>query len=285
VDLNGDGHADILSGSYSRKGADMAGTFHVLWGGEDGFRAASELEGTDGEPLVIQVEERTEKICTRPIAVDLDGDGKLDIVSGNFSGTFAVFRGEGDGKFSPKSAFLQDGAGALLRVTHHSDPFFVDWDADGDLDLVSGSAAGGVVLFTNGGSKTEPKFGKSAEIVPAASRAVAGTVFGEDWVLTPQSDTRVWVDDVNGDGKLDLLIGDNVTLTWPAEGLDEDAARKKLDEWKEKMAEVQRASRGAGKLTAEELKKYQEDVRRLYDERKRIVREERTGFVWVMYRQ
>ena len=36
----------------------------------------------------------TDKICTRPFAVDLNGDGKLDIVSGNFSGTFGFFAGD-----------------------------------------------------------------------------------------------------------------------------------------------------------------------------------------------
>ena len=47
-----------------------------------------------------------DRICTRPTAVDLDGDGKLDIVSGNFRGTFHFFAGQGKGKFAPKSTLL-----------------------------------------------------------------------------------------------------------------------------------------------------------------------------------
>ena len=111
MDLNGDGNIDILSGSYSRMDEDMAGLFQVLWGADAGtFKKAEVLKGTDGEPLLLQRTKprkiwgftiskdkgnSTDKICTRPTAVDLDGDGKLDIVSGNFAGSFAVFAGEG----------------------------------------------------------------------------------------------------------------------------------------------------------------------------------------------
>jgi len=53
VDLDGDGNRDILSGSYSRMGEDMAGLFQVLWGQRGGkFKKAAELNGTDGKPLV-----------------------------------------------------------------------------------------------------------------------------------------------------------------------------------------------------------------------------------------
>ena len=51
VDLDGDGHRDILSGSYSRMERDMAGLFQVLYGKGNGtFRKAEVLKGTDGEP-------------------------------------------------------------------------------------------------------------------------------------------------------------------------------------------------------------------------------------------
>ena len=54
VDLDGDGRHDILSGSYSRKETALPGLFWVLHGKADGtFRPAEVLKGTDGEPLII----------------------------------------------------------------------------------------------------------------------------------------------------------------------------------------------------------------------------------------
>ena len=49
-DIDGDGHLDILSGSYSRMDKDMAGLFQVLYGKADKtFRKAEVLKGTDGK--------------------------------------------------------------------------------------------------------------------------------------------------------------------------------------------------------------------------------------------
>ncbi len=72
----------------------------MLYGQTDGtFESAAVLNGSDGEPLILgpsgnTQDERIERICTRPEAADIDGDGDLDIVSGNFSGNFAVFEGQ-----------------------------------------------------------------------------------------------------------------------------------------------------------------------------------------------
>ncbi|MFO0887737.1 MAG: VCBS repeat-containing protein, partial [Isosphaeraceae bacterium] len=148
MDIDEDGHRDILSGSYSRMDNDMAGLFQVLRGKADGtFRPAEVLKGTDGEPLIIPTKEReqiTEKICTRPFAVDWDGDGNLDLVVGNFAGTLYWFKGQGHGKFLPKPEAIRAGNAPLKIEGAHGDPFVIDWDGDGDLDVLSGSSNGGV---------------------------------------------------------------------------------------------------------------------------------------------
>ncbi len=294
MELNGDGHIDILSGTYSRHDKDMAGLFQVLWGSKDGWKKAEVLNGSDGKPLILpRTEQVTDRICTRPFAVDYDGDGKLDIVAGNFSGTFGLFRGEGGGKFAPEATWIEGSAGAL-RVDSHGDPFFVDWDKDGDLDLLSGSAQGGVFLFRNEGDRTSPKYGAPTTVLPGVGHhgigisngdengdgeGNHGTKFGDAHCKSPAAGTRVWADDVDGDGKLDLLVGDQITLLHLAKGVDEADARKKLGAWQKKQQDFFAEPQGDGEAAQ---KKWQETYQALEKERDKFARQEMTGFVWLL---
>src|SRR5215216_1617663 len=139
----------------------MAGLFQVLWGKADGtFKTAETLKGADDKPLLIPVgtDENAwiNGICTRPTAVDWDSDGKLDLISGNFTGTLYLFKGEGKGRFQPKGELVTSEKGPLKVRGNHSDPFIVDWDGDGDLDLLSGSSEGGVEWSENTAGKGKP---------------------------------------------------------------------------------------------------------------------------------
>ena len=287
MDFDGDGCIDIVSGSYSREDKDMAGLFQVLRGNRDGtFDKAAVLEGSDGKPLMLPHTERvTERICTRAFVVDLDGDGKLDLVAGNFMGMFGLFRGEGAGKFAPQSTWLTRD-GEPLRVDVHGDPCLVDIDRDGDFDLVSGSARGGVFLFVNEGSKTEPKFGARQTLLePAGHGVVQGddgepaAKFGDGHLTGPASDTRVWVDDVDGDGKLDLLVGDRITLLHVVKGVDEKDAHAKLAAWSKKQQAFFKQPQGDGDAAQ---KKWQEEYEALEKERETFAHQEHTGFVWLV---
>jgi hypothetical protein len=288
VDIDGDGHGDILSGSYSRMEKAMAGLFQVLYGKSDGtFRKAKVLEGTDGEPLIIPLDGQpmTENICTRPFAVDWDGDGHLDLVVGNFAGTFYWFKGEGEGKFQPKPEPIKTGNGPLRIDGHHSDPFVIDWDGDGDLDLLSGSATGGVQWAENTADMGKPPELRPFQTLIKPGRSIEhGQRVSEGELTGPTTSTRIWVADVNDDGKLDVLVGDSITLVAPAKNLSDAEFKQKFAAWQTAVAA---ASKELSAETGDEAKraKASQEFSKVYNQRTEFMKEDRTGFVWLYLRK
>lgn len=109
-------------------------------------------------------------------------------------GTVYWFRGIGDGKFAARQELLpaktKDMSVAMATAN------MIDWDKDGDLDLVIGDVKGYVSLSRNEGSKKEPKFVKRTRL----------KVGDADLKVVQKSDP--WPVDWDGDGHIDLLIGD-----------------------------------------------------------------------------
>lgn len=284
MDIDADGITDLLSGSFSEREPE-AGYFWVLRGRSDGsFAPAETLRGTDGLPLVIHRPEDAggeRTTCTRPTALDFDGDGDLDIVSGNSEGTFHVFTGLGEGRFEATSTPLVDHNGVELSVVRHSDPVFVDWDGDGDLDLVSGSTLG-VHLFVATGTSAARAFDARHDLFRyGGSQEYFGPElrFGDQHITEPQGSIRLWIDDLNGDGLFDLLLGDNsLSVRYPAAGLSEKEARVKLKAWEQRMAELEAryAEEPTDDLVAELI---------AHDAARRHIVQEGAGFVWVAYQR
>lgn len=266
----------------------MAGLFQVLYGtGKGTFRKAEVLKGTDGEPLIIPAKEDqvTEKICTRPFAVDWDGDGHLDLVVGNFTGTFYWFKGEGKGKFNPKPEPITAN-GALLRIKGvHSDPFVVDWDGDGDLDILSGSSEGGVYWAENKAGKGKPPaLAPFRALVEPGRQTPYGQLLAAADLTGPTRATRVWVADVNGDGKLDLIVGDSVTLVSTAKGVSPEEFKARQAKWEEEHKAVAAALNKAG-ADEKARTKAMEDYNKVFQRRSEFMTEEMTGFVWLYLRK
>ncbi len=109
---------------------------------------------------------------------DVNGDGKLDLVTANyFAATASVLLGDGDGSFGSKTDFATGAAPRSVTLG--------DVNGDGKLDLVTANlfADTASVLLGNGAGS----FGSKTDF------ATGGATFS------------VTLGDVNGDGKLDLV--------------------------------------------------------------------------------
>jgi len=131
--------------------------------------------------------------------VDLDRDGAVDLLTGSFQpGDVLLFRGrkaEDGGGFEPPHA-LVDRHGEVLRVGRASWPQAVDWDRDGDLDLVLGNMYGALFLARNRSS------GAKLELEPPVELTVAGQPVKFD-----ETNAAPLLADWDQDGALDLLLG------------------------------------------------------------------------------
>jgi hypothetical protein len=126
--------------------------------------------------------------------VDLDGDGRLDLVSGSWPGDIYFFRGKGNGVFAAPETLKAHGK--PVNVGRASAVAVADWDGDGDLDLIVGNIEGEVHLLTNQGTRQKPAFPGAARLKAADGLVSAGG-----------GDAGPTVADWDGDGKLDLILG------------------------------------------------------------------------------
>lgn len=261
VDLDGDGHLDMLSGSWPgeiflfRGGPDRSfaqpiklkhktGKSINIGGGrsDQGNEVvitgdATLEEGPDGTVFIYEGERITVpkgKIAaitgtaSSVFAADWDGDGDLDLLVGDIRGNVWIVPNEGTRTayvFGAEAGLMADGE--AIRVNGDAGPHAADWDGDGDLDLLVGAEDGSVMLFRNLGSATAPKLAKGEVLVPAVEN-------GLEPADKPRRGERakICVTDWNGDGRPDLLLGDygtqKVTL---------------LDPTPERQAEIERLNK------------------------------------------
>jgi hypothetical protein len=127
--------------------------------------------------------------------VDLNGDGKRDIISGSWPGQLFLFHGVDDGQFK-KPVKIKDKEGKEIKVGSASAVYAHDWDSDGDLDLLVGNIRGEIYFIVNAGTKKAPAFGGAVKLSASGKT-----------IRVPGGDSGPVVVDWDGDGKHDLLSG------------------------------------------------------------------------------
>ncbi|NEX47729.1 S8 family serine peptidase [Pseudotabrizicola algicola] len=133
VDIDDDGDLDVVVGTDP-------GALHTFINTGTSFvqatGAANPFNGITG--------------LTAPSFVDLDGDGRADLVSGAANGQLRSFRNEGAGVFTALTG--ADNPFNGVDIGSYSTPSFADIDGDGDMDALLGNQSGGLLTFFNNGS-------------------------------------------------------------------------------------------------------------------------------------
>ena len=190
-DVDGDGDSDllvgVLGGAYNPN-TTTADNFHYLEQGEGGV-----FENRTSR-FVSMLDFGAESI---PVAVDLDGDGDMDLLVGNKieqddtqNGKLYRLINEG----SPgEPSFRLDGE-MDVGGGYHLLPAFGDLDGDGDADAILGSWGDEVRMYVN-----EATDG-SIQLTQVDSAVVT---------LTRGRNATPTLGDIDGDGDLDLFIGES----------------------------------------------------------------------------
>jgi hypothetical protein len=330
VDLDGDGYLDIISGSWP-------GEIFLFRGGPKGTFAAPEmLKDKDGNIINIggrireqpgggilitgngEFEEtadgtfvnyhgkRIKTTSEKPVsvtgtasavhAVDWDGDGRIDLLVGDIRGNVYLIPNEGTPK---KYAFgkprqLQAGGKPLQVEGGDAGPFAADWDGHGRLDLFVGAGDGSVWFYRNVGTRTAPELAAGVRLVPPGE-----ATYGPDAPKEPRRGIRakVCAVDWNGDGRLDLLVGDFATQKpnrpepAPAEKAEHTKLREKLERihtrYRDLVGKLYGESRVKAKEERQKLQKEFGDVSKQMQEinAKLPPEYEDHGWVWLFLRK
>jgi FG-GAP-like repeat/Secretion system C-terminal sorting domain len=152
ADLDGDGDLDLMVGdSY----------FDFRYFKNNGTATSPNFEAPILNPFsLVGVYDFTDLTYLNFSFADIDGDGDFDIMAGNSYGKFYYYENTG-GINSPNFSLPSENVFSLNSPYNYSSATFADLDADGDLDMISGSGYSGFQYFKNDGISTNPIFASS----------------------------------------------------------------------------------------------------------------------------
>ncbi|MEI7025622.1 FG-GAP repeat domain-containing protein [Paenibacillus sp. y28] len=196
ADLNRDGAPDLLLGSgdghlYTALNDTLFSSRSKSDPLTDAFAAPAELKDKNGNPLLAGAGGFTTVAVT-----DLNGDGKPDFILGGAGGELLFSHQQAPLVFSAPAPLLAADTGQPLRAASYAAPAIGDVDGDGVPDLVVGDKDGRVTLFPG----IRPAVGASHAAGFSAARS-------KELVQIPAAYAAPSVHDMNGDGKPDLVIG------------------------------------------------------------------------------
>ena len=189
-DIDGDDDLDLFVGV-------LGGAFNPSLTTTRNFHFYEQVGGTfvrQTERFIYTVDVGSESI---PEFADLDGDGDLDLLLANKldpddTKTSRLYHFENTG--SPEAPSFQERGHMPLFTMYHYAPALGDLDADGDLDMLVGTWNKGVAYYANLGTREDPDF------------VLQDTTLVK---LTRGSNSTPALTDIDGDGDLDLFIGES----------------------------------------------------------------------------
>ena len=150
-------------------------------------------------------------IKAKPVMDDWNGDGKKDLLVGNYTGTIQVYLNEGadESPLFNSSTLLQVGGAdfnvrSIGSIEGRSGLRIYDWNQDGLKDILVSSYDGYVYYLENVGTNAAPLFDSAEKFLTGS-----GDPLKFDYLNTPagRTNTHIFVTDWNEDGLADIVMG------------------------------------------------------------------------------